>query len=734
MNAIRVSLLLATAWGSCQAVTGQQPSPTRIAAYLHLGQCIDNDLSIEAREQQIDQAIAAMRDAGVQAVVPYVSTTSGVAHYPSNFLPERRWGDWDPVARLMAAAKRNGLQVHLCVPVLACGHDQPAGILRAHPDWALRDPQGKSIGSISPGHPEARRWLVDWLSEIVERYRPDGILLDYMRYASQETQLDSVSQKRFSELDPRPDQNEKSNQIQSFREQLLTELMQQISTRLREIDPRLHLSIYSWGYHVTKDHRVGQDWPQWAARGFIDEVNVSGYWFPKTFSKRFGNSHLEAFENAIRGARRLLKESASDARLTFALGIKTSHGEVQSVEDIAEYLELAKSLEVDGTIIFTWTYLQKFLSRLVEADVLSDFAGETTQTASVRADGASLLVATKDSHPQSRWMADFIGDGVGDQEQINQAIKALPPAGGTVMLAEGTYDIRRVENSLGGVLVERSNVVLAGRGSATKLILAQDQNTNVIRIIGSAVHHVTIRDLYVDANRVNNHAGQGDPNVSHARFEFCGIKGYCRAPGGPTAKDLHDITIRNCEVRNSHRLGIMLEGRNLQVVDNILGNAGSDSVELLTGPGMIRGNYVEITGQTHVAIGSDRGNSIQMSNNTVHVRQGGKLDIGIRTWADSQRHLISGNVILIDDGGTCELAMDLRGQMQTVTGNTIHCASAEDGTKLRVGGGNTTLMGNLLKNVVVEINDTYGDNKPIKLEGNILDDSRVEHVIGNWSR
>ena len=44
-----------------------------------------------------------------------------------------------------------------------------------------------------------------------------------------------------------------------------------------------------------------------------------------------------------------------------------------------------------------------------------------------------------------------------------------------------------------------------------------------------------------------------------------------------------------------------------ETVKGVLGNAGSDSVEILTGPGQIIGNDVEVTGQTHVAIGSDRG-------------------------------------------------------------------------------------------------------------------------------
>ena len=262
-------------------------------------------------------------------------------------------------------------------------------------------------------------------------------------------------------------------------------------------------------------------------------------------------------------------------------------------------------------------------------------------------------------------------------------------------------------------------------------MLAPDQNTNVIRIIGSGVGHVTVRDLHVDANRAHNSAGKGDPDVSHDRFEFCGIKAFRRAPRDATAgADTHDITIRNCAVRNSHRLGIMLEGPNMRVLDNVLGNAGSDSVEILTGPGIIRGNYVEITGRTHVAIGSDRGNSIVMASNVVDVKPGGDLDIAFRSWADSERHVIADNVVTVHPKARLGLAMDVRGFGAAVTGNVIRGASAGERARLKIGGGNTVLVGNVLTNVVVEIDDNSPQPKPIVFESNVLDNSEVDHKRG----
>jgi hypothetical protein len=239
--------------------------------------------------------------------------------------------------------------------------------------------------------------------------------------------------------------------------------------------------------------------------------------------------------------------------------------------------------------------------------------------------------------------------------------------------------------------------------------------------------------LTVDANRDENNAGTGDPNISHDRFEYCGIKAYRRAPRGPqVAGDVHDITIRNCAVRNAHRLGIMLEGPNMRVLDNVLGNAGSDSVEILTGPGQIRGNYVEITGQTHVAIGSDRGNSILMADNIIHVRDGGRLDIGFRSWADSHRHVIAGNVVTVDPGGHCTLAIDVRGDGAAVTGNTLQSAQSDPQMRLKIAGGNTLVTGNLLENTVIEVNDQTGRGLPIRIDGNILDaQCSLDHQHGN---
>lgn len=361
------------------------------------------------------------------------------------------------------------------------------------------------------------------------------------------------------------------------------------------------------------------------------------------------------------------------------------------------------------------------VSAFLVASISIDAVGES----------ATVMVAAKDSSSKAKDSADYVCDGEGDQEEINTAIESLPPVGGKVLLMEGTYDIRKVSGELGGVLIERSNVELSGLGTSTKLVQAASQETNVIRIIGSGVHNITIRDLWVDANRDQNPVGEGDPNVSHSRFEFCGIKAFCARPGGGCAEEHSNITIRNCVILNARRLGIMLEGKDMNVIDNVIGNAMSDSVEILNGPGEIRGNYFEITGRTHVACGSDRGNSILMTDNIVHVKETGDIDIGFRSWGNSQRHVIANNVLTVEKGGKCGTAMDVRGDGAVVTGNCIHSKN-EEKLPLWITGGNTLVTGNLFENVTLVINDKTDKNQPIVVNNNILHNSEIDHQKGNF--
>ena len=271
--------------------------------------------------------------------------------------------------------------------------------------------------------------------------------------------------------------------------------------------------------------------------------------------------------------------------------------------------------------------------------------------------GDTILVATCDSTASAVMQAAFVGDCNGDQEQINQAIAALPEHGGTVQLAAGNYDIRAVSGSLGGVAIDRSNVVLQGVGPATKLRLADAQNVNVIRIGGDGTHDVTVEKLQIDGNRA------GNAGVSN--FEACGVK--TKTTGTTPHKN---IVVREIKAYDAFRLNVMLDGNDVKILDNWLGDAGSDVAEVLTGPGLISRNHVEIAGTTGYGLGSDNASGVTIEGNTVTVLEGGQITQAIyRTWQGKYHNVIANNQALVF--GSAVRLLEMNGYMNVVQGNVL---------------------------------------------------------------
>ncbi len=340
-----------------------------VGTYVNINHLCDADDTILVREQALKNHLDRIKASGIDVVMPYATTTSGSALYPSDILPTRVYPDWDPLRLIVREAAIRGLRVYPVPCVLACGHDKPAGILAKHPEWALCSTDGRPIGHISPGHPDARTWVVSVMKEIVTRYRPDGLLLDYMRFNNRPMRLDPHSvallEERFgvkySRLTPA--------QIQEFKEAELTRLMGRINREVRKIKPGIPIAIYSWGPHVVKGHRVAQDWRTWASRGYIDMVNISGY----CYRKNYGDRYLKVFEKRLQGAVEISKALDSPVEITFCLGIRTSHGRITRSQEVADYLRVAKRVEVHGVAMFTWSYLQPFLPMIAERHYLHEF-------------------------------------------------------------------------------------------------------------------------------------------------------------------------------------------------------------------------------------------------------------------------------------------------------------------------------------------------------------------------
>lgn len=159
----------------------------------------------------------------------------------------------------------------------------------------------------------------------------------------------------------------------------------------------------------------------------------------------------------------------------------------------------------------------------------------------------TFIVAAADSLHKER--ADFVCDGVDDQEEINNAINSLPAGGGRVVLLEGTYHLTAP------IKILKSNVVLEGNGWNTVLFLENGSNCNMIEIGDGTVsiRGIRIKGLKIDGNGANQSAG--DVIYVH----------------GASGSEIYDVLIKNCYVLDGYNTIISISyGKRCAIRNNLL--------------------------------------------------------------------------------------------------------------------------------------------------------------------
>ncbi len=355
------------------AVGHAAPPPTEpfLAAYVPLSLLLENKTDADSRDQAIAECLTQMKSCGLNTVMPHLTDVGGRAYYPSQIITNRPWGDWDPMVVLQREARRLGLRVYAKLNIMTSGDKTPAGILLEHPEWALRSVTGERVGYISPAHPQARAWVAAVCTEIVTRYQPDGLLLDHVRFPGEPVQLDPAAAKKHPLPGPSADAAEKKA-FQQFKVDQLTEQMRLISQSARKAKPDLRIALYSWGPMVVTGN-PSQNWPAWGKLGYVDILNVSGY----CFTNNFGPKYLDAFAKRMRETVTLNREVGEPMLVTFALGVKTSHGEIHQASEVDDYLKLASENGVKGVAFFTWNALVPFAEEVRRAHYVSDFDRRT---------------------------------------------------------------------------------------------------------------------------------------------------------------------------------------------------------------------------------------------------------------------------------------------------------------------------------------------------------------------
>jgi len=216
----------------------------------------------------------------------------GFAHYPSSVLPRSKTfsQEGDQLAQCLAAAKGSGIRVHawvLCFTATRATPDVMEDFGRR--GWRLKDRSGRLTEYLDPSNAAVRARILSVVDEIQEKYRVDGIHLDFVRWY------------------------ERSDKPKGAAD-VITRFVSDVRGRVRR--PRW-LTAAVLGKYPSCVASVGQDWDGWLAGNLVDYVVPMDYTESQTQFESFLKQHSAEKSHArrtIAGIGVTANESRLDAR------------------------------------------------------------------------------------------------------------------------------------------------------------------------------------------------------------------------------------------------------------------------------------------------------------------------------------------------------------------------------------------------------------------------------------
>ena len=222
---------------------------------------------------------------------------------------------WDPLKVAVREGHKRGIEVHAWVNVFTAWQVTDAGDLPpiteplhpylAHPDWIACDRNGRPMpikktetvdnyAFFSPTRKDVQQHIIEVVSEIVGKYRVDGIHLDYVRFPDSSYSYDAKSRVAYMKATMSEDIS-----FARWRREELTEFVGEISRRVKIVRPQTDLSAAVW--QVIEGGRTGyyQDGVEWMRKGYVDFVVPMIYTVtPASFDAR-----LKAYADSVGAAK-----------------------------------------------------------------------------------------------------------------------------------------------------------------------------------------------------------------------------------------------------------------------------------------------------------------------------------------------------------------------------------------------------------------------------------------------
>lgn len=244
----------------------------------------------ELGEQLLRNIIRRSKDLGMNAVVFQV-VARGDAMYNSERLPWSPWltgtpgkdPGWDPLAVAISESHKLGMELHAWVNafLVAAEHtprsaeSDPSHIAYAEPEWVVNNHW------LNPGIPDARRWQIENVIELIENYDVDAIHFDFIRYP--EGGLPGITDYLTrEEYDP-----DGLSNLNDWRRNNINEFVRDAYTEIKSRKPWIKVGSAVIGHHrwfagawsaLWGYSSVFQDSRLWLEEGVHDYLAPMTYW------------------------------------------------------------------------------------------------------------------------------------------------------------------------------------------------------------------------------------------------------------------------------------------------------------------------------------------------------------------------------------------------------------------------------------------------------------------------
>lgn len=269
-----------------------------------------SDAKREQQKQELIDILDKMKAGNMNAVCFQVRSLCD-AMYKSSYEPwsaaltGTRGKDpgYDPLQFAIDEAHKRGLELHIWVNpfrVTSSGSVSTSDqVYKNAGQWIIKYDNGSFSGQIiDPGYPEARKYVIKVLMEIVNKYDVDGILMDDYFYPYGGTTTEDATSKNSYKPNNVQDINKDGDTDDDWRRSNVDDCMKMLYDTLQVVKPWVRFGMGTFGIWTTQskaaqayginlpsgitgldDYDVQACNPvEWVKHGYVDYINPQLYW------------------------------------------------------------------------------------------------------------------------------------------------------------------------------------------------------------------------------------------------------------------------------------------------------------------------------------------------------------------------------------------------------------------------------------------------------------------------